>query len=109
MLKQMAHQIKNAGQAIALLRSQDVFNVPEAAMKAGLDWARWPGRMQDISDSSITKPLPQGSQVWLDGGHNPGAAAARRANAAEQKAAATNLASGFVLMSHFPDVLRSSR
>lgn len=68
------HQIRNAGQAIAVLRHQDVFNVPNAAIKAGLDWARWPARLQNLDESPLGKLLPKNSAVWLDGGHNPAAA-----------------------------------
>jgi dihydrofolate synthase/folylpolyglutamate synthase len=68
------HQIRNAGQAIAILKCQDVFNIPDAAIKAGLDWVRWPGRLQNLDDTIFAKLLPKGSAVWLDGGHNPAAA-----------------------------------
>lgn len=68
------HQIRNAGQAIAILRQQDVFNIPDAAIKAGLDWARWPARLQSLSDTKLAPLLPKGSKIWLDGGHNPAAA-----------------------------------
>jgi dihydrofolate synthase/folylpolyglutamate synthase len=65
------HQIKNAALAVATLRHLKGIKVNKGAYKAGLDWVRWPGRMQNISDSSLAKVLPKDSQVWLDGGHNP--------------------------------------
>jgi dihydrofolate synthase / folylpolyglutamate synthase len=68
------HQIKNAGHAIAILRNQSVFNVSEAAIRAGLDWARWPARLQSLEGSPLLADLPEGSRLWLDGGHNPAAA-----------------------------------
>ena len=68
------HQIRNAGQAIAILRHQNVFNVPSAAIKAGLDWVRWPARLQCLDDTAFANLLPSGASVWLDGGHNPAAA-----------------------------------
>lgn len=68
------HQIRNAGQAIAIIRQQTVFNIPDAAIKAGLDWARWPARLQSLNETPFSPLLPKGSNLWLDGGHNPAAA-----------------------------------
>jgi dihydrofolate synthase / folylpolyglutamate synthase len=66
-----AHQIDNAGLAIAMLRHQDMLSVPDAALKAGIGWAHWPARLQRITDGALFKALPKGSELWLDGGHNP--------------------------------------
>ena len=68
------HQIRNAGQVVAILRNQNLLRIPEAAVRAGLDWARWPARLQSLSDTPLMDLLPVGSEVWLDGGHNPAAA-----------------------------------
>ncbi len=72
------HQIMNAGMAIAALRSQSKLAIPSAAIKAGLGWVRWPARLQDLAGSPLHALLPDGSQLWLDGGHNPAAAGVLR-------------------------------
>jgi len=68
------HQIRNAGQAVAILRHQNIFRIPQAAIRAGLDWARWPARLQSLNETPLMDGLPVGAEVWLDGGHNPAAA-----------------------------------
>ncbi len=72
------HQEQNAGIAVATLRHQRRLRIPSAAYRAGFDWARWPARLQDISDAPIAAALPKGSRVFLDGGHNVAAAKALR-------------------------------
>jgi dihydrofolate synthase/folylpolyglutamate synthase len=71
-----AHQADNAALAIAMLRHQSAVTVPEAAMSASMEWTRWPARMQLLGSGPLTDMLPEGSQVWLDGGHNPDGGAA---------------------------------
>jgi dihydrofolate synthase / folylpolyglutamate synthase len=66
-----AHQIDNAGLAIAMLRHQDKIAVPEAALKAGIGWAQWPARLQKIAEGPLFKLAPKNAELWLDGGHNP--------------------------------------
>ena len=68
-----AHQIKNAAMAIALAHAQRAVNIPDSAIKAGLGWVRWPARLQEIIDTGYNEILPNGSDLWLDGGHNPAA------------------------------------
>jgi dihydrofolate synthase / folylpolyglutamate synthase len=60
-------QVKNAVAAVAAARelSRQGWNISGAAMREGLRQARWPGRLEVISDSPI---------VVLDGAHNPAAA-----------------------------------
>lgn len=70
-----AHQSRNLALAIAMLRRQGVLSVPEAAYRAAADWAHWPARMQRLSDGPLAARLPEGSELWLDGAHNPSAAA----------------------------------
>ncbi|HEY0271463.1 MAG TPA: folylpolyglutamate synthase/dihydrofolate synthase family protein [Sphingomonas sp.] len=69
-----AHQVSNAGLAIAMLRHQAALPVPAAAMRAAMGWAEWPARMQALSGGPLNELLPPGSALWLDGGHNPAAA-----------------------------------
>jgi len=70
------HQAVNAALAVAMLRHQQALDVPEAAMRAAMTSAHWPARMQKLTDGPLTHLLPEGSELWLDGGHNPSAARA---------------------------------
>jgi dihydrofolate synthase/folylpolyglutamate synthase len=67
-----SHQIDNAGLAIATLRRAGI-DVPQAAIEAGLASVEWPARMQRLRDGPLVALAPAGSEVWLDGGHNPAA------------------------------------
>ncbi len=68
-----AHQIDNAGLAIAMLRAQKLLPVPEAALRAGMGWAEWPARLQRLEPGPLAALLPAGSLLMVDGGHNPAA------------------------------------
>ncbi len=68
------HQISNAALAIATLRHQDKFSLDDKCYEIGITTAVWPARMQNISDSPYGNLLCEGSELWLDGGHNPAAA-----------------------------------
>ena len=35
--------------------------------------ASWPGRMQKLTQGRLVELAPKGADIWLDGGHNPGA------------------------------------
>ena len=65
------HQLDNAGIAIAALRACGI-DLPARAFAAGLASAEWPARMQLLT-GRLAKTLPPGWELWLDGGHNPGA------------------------------------
>lgn len=64
------HQFVNAGTAIAALRTGG-FGVPASACEAGLQKADWPARMQRLTQGRLPPLAPPGSEIWLDGGHNP--------------------------------------
>jgi dihydrofolate synthase/folylpolyglutamate synthase len=64
------HQIDNAGTAIAALRAAG-FKLPPTAYEQGLVKADWPARMQRLTAGDLLGVAPPGSEVWLDGGHNP--------------------------------------
>jgi dihydrofolate synthase/folylpolyglutamate synthase len=66
-----AHQFDNAGIAIAALRASDVV-VPNTAIAAGVARAEWPARLQRLH-GALSALLPPDWELWLDGGHNPGA------------------------------------
>jgi dihydrofolate synthase/folylpolyglutamate synthase len=65
------HQFENAGLAIAALRALPALTVPPAAFEAGMVKAEWPARMQRLTQGRLVDLAPAGSEVWLDGGHNP--------------------------------------
>jgi len=64
------HQFDNAGLAIATLRAIQTFKINQAAFEAGIVGAEWPARMQRITSGELLAWGPQGSEIWLDGGHN---------------------------------------
>lgn len=69
-----AHQVDNAGLAIAMLRHQSRVAVPEAAIRAGIGWAEWPGRLQAIESGPLHAMLPPNARLTVDGAHNPASA-----------------------------------
>ena len=76
-----AHQAENAGIAMMALRAAG-FDLPAAALAAGLAQAEWPARLQRLH-GALARRLPPGSELWLDGAHNPGGAAALAAQLRE--------------------------
>ena len=73
---QGAHQAMNAALAVAMLRTQSTLTVREPALRAAIGWADWPGRLQHLAPGALAGVLPKGSELWVDGGHNPAAARA---------------------------------
>jgi dihydrofolate synthase / folylpolyglutamate synthase len=69
-----AHQALNAALAIAMIRHQRAIALPDSALRAAMGWADWPGRLQKLEPGPLLSILPPGSELWLDGGHNPNAA-----------------------------------
>lgn len=67
-----AHQIHNAGAAIAALR---LLNIQEEACTAGLNNVSWPARMQRLHKGPLIDIAPR-AEIWLDGGHNAAGAQA---------------------------------
>lgn len=65
------HQFENAGLAIAVLRAIPQFKIPPAAFEAGITRADWPARLQRLGAGRLVDLTPPGSELWLDGGHNP--------------------------------------
>ena len=64
-----AHQIENAGAALAALRH---LGLGDAACEAAVTRAEWPARMQRLRRGPLVEAAP-GVELWLDGGHNPAA------------------------------------
>ncbi|MBC2777963.1 bifunctional folylpolyglutamate synthase/dihydrofolate synthase [Parasphingopyxis marina] len=69
-----AHQADNALLAIAMLSHQRELAIPESALRAAMGWADWPARLQRLDRGPLVSLLPEGTQLWVDGGHNPLAA-----------------------------------
>lgn len=67
------HQLWNAGAAVAAARLYSRVILPDEAIAAGLTQAAWPARMQRLENGPLNKLLPDGAELWLDGGHNPSA------------------------------------
>jgi dihydrofolate synthase/folylpolyglutamate synthase len=66
-----AHQIENAASSIAALRHAGQGWGREKAIETGLRTVEWPARLQRLVRGPLIEFAPQGSEVWLDGGHNP--------------------------------------
>ena len=68
------HQVENAALAVAatdILASS--FDLKTDTIKEGLTKAYWPGRMQRLTTGLLPALLPEGCELWLDGGHNESA------------------------------------
>ncbi|MEA2976950.1 MAG: dihydrofolate synthase / folylpolyglutamate synthase [Alphaproteobacteria bacterium] len=65
------HQFENAGLAVAALRAIPALKLPVRAFEQGMVHAEWPARMQRLSQGTLVSLTPPGSELWLDGGHNP--------------------------------------
>jgi dihydrofolate synthase/folylpolyglutamate synthase len=68
-----AHQIGNAGIALACLEQLCGLDIGREAFAQGLQHIEWPARLQRLGCGPLVKMLPRGWELWLDGGHNPGA------------------------------------
>ena len=66
------HQLENAGMALVALRQLGMGEAPCATAMTG---AVWPARMQRLSTGALADRV-RPAELWLDGGHNPAAAAA---------------------------------
>jgi dihydrofolate synthase/folylpolyglutamate synthase len=67
-----AHQVSNAGVAVAAALELGDRRIDEAALAKGLTSAAWPARMQRLTlGPAAAKAARRGSDLWLDGSHNP--------------------------------------
>jgi dihydrofolate synthase/folylpolyglutamate synthase len=66
-------QIDNAGTAIATVRWLRDRRLNEKAIECGLKEAEWPARLQRLGPGRLMDLVPAGTELWLDGGHNPSA------------------------------------
>ncbi|QDG75072.1 folylpolyglutamate synthase/dihydrofolate synthase family protein [Labrenzia sp. PHM005] len=67
-----SHQFANAALAMAALKTTGLLP-DEDVISTGLKSVNWPGRLQPLTHGPLVDMCPEGSEVWLDGGHNPGA------------------------------------
>lgn len=68
-----AHQIGNAATAVmTMLLSEAGLPQPldSRAIEGGITTVRWPARLQRLTRGSLPELLPEGYELWLDGGHN---------------------------------------
>ncbi|MBL3574848.1 bifunctional folylpolyglutamate synthase/dihydrofolate synthase [Rhodovulum sulfidophilum] len=64
-----AHQVMNAGAALAALRA---LGQDETACEAAVTRAEWPARLQRLRHGPLVEAAGP-AELWLDGGHNPAA------------------------------------
>jgi dihydrofolate synthase / folylpolyglutamate synthase len=65
-----AHQISNAGNAIAVLRALNDKRITDEHIAEGLRTVTWPARLQRLKGGALSSRLGDGAELWLDGGHN---------------------------------------
>ncbi|RDD60343.1 bifunctional folylpolyglutamate synthase/dihydrofolate synthase [Ferruginivarius sediminum] len=70
------YQNDNAAMALACVEALKGFRIDDTAIKTGMARAVWPGRMQRLTRGPLAECLPNGWELWLDGGHNAAAGAA---------------------------------
>lgn len=78
------HQLANAAAAIAAVKAAG-FDIDHRAADAAMAGVTWPGRMQKLTQGHLVGLAPPGAEIWLDGGHNPGAGVAIAEALAEQE------------------------
>lgn len=66
------HQIANAAAAIEAVQMAG-FTITDKAAEKALMVVDWPARMQRLTHGELVDLAPAASEIWLDGGHNPGA------------------------------------
>ena len=72
-----AHQLQNAGTAVASLEIlSSKLPVTAQDIDRGLQNVHWPARLQKLDYGKLTEQLPHDTELWVDGGHNTGAAVA---------------------------------
>ena len=78
------HQFANAAAAIAAVKAAG-FELTHAAADRAMASVEWPGRMQKLPQGRLSALAPDGAEVWIDGGHNPGAGVVVAEAMAEQE------------------------
>lgn len=78
------HQFANAAAAIAAIKAAG-FEISHRAAEKAMASVAWPGRMQKLAQGKLAELAPKGADIWLDGGHNPGAGVVIAEALAEQE------------------------
>jgi dihydrofolate synthase/folylpolyglutamate synthase len=78
------HQIANAAAAIAAVKAAG-FEISHAAAARAMISVDWPGRMQRLPQGRLSELAPPRAEIWIDGGHNPGAGVVIAEALAEQE------------------------
>ncbi len=78
------HQFANAAAAIAAVKAAG-FDIGQRSADRAMVEVSWPGRMQKLTQGRLVELAPPGAEIWLDGGHNPGAGVAVAEALAEQE------------------------
>jgi dihydrofolate synthase / folylpolyglutamate synthase len=71
-----SHQIDNAGAAIATAELIFGNALTPDALAHGLVNARWAARLERLPQGNLHHFVAEGTEIWLDGGHNPAGAQA---------------------------------
>ncbi len=66
------HQYANAAAAIRAVRSAG-FSLTDTEIETAMRTVEWAARLQRLTEGALVAEAPDGAEVWLDGGHNPGA------------------------------------
>lgn len=67
------HQVVNAATAVVAAMEFSGNTLSLDAIEQGLSSVVWPARMQRLDKGPLPSLLGTGSELWLDGGHNPAA------------------------------------
>ncbi|SFN56535.1 dihydrofolate synthase / folylpolyglutamate synthase [Mesorhizobium sp. NFR06] len=78
------HQFANAAAAIAAVKAAG-FEIGHRAAERAMTHVAWPARMQKLTQGKLVDLAPKGAEIWLDGGHNPGAGVVIAEALAEQE------------------------
>ena len=65
------HQIDNAASAIASAGIIFGDTLSAASLEQGLSHAVWPARLERLPEGALYSCVGEGTEIWLDGGHNP--------------------------------------
>ncbi|MDB6180738.1 bifunctional folylpolyglutamate synthase/dihydrofolate synthase [Paracoccus fistulariae] len=88
-----AHQIQNAGTALAALRQ---LGATDLQATAAVTQAEWPARMQRLTHGPLVDLAGAQAELWLDGGHNPAGGEALAATLAALPRRPTHLICGML-------------
>ena len=66
------HQFANAAAAIRTVKAAG-FDLSDETITKALENVEWPGRLQRLTEGTLAAKAPKNAEIWVDGGHNPGA------------------------------------